>query len=226
MGKENRRSILAGGQVPISPPVLLHDDFEGALHWTKAGTGAGYQAAIVNTSSYNGSNSLAITTRVAGASAGDYCKASRAFAFRQPTELFFRFACNNAPGGSNLIGPEVFITITNDEHVWKFGYYINNSDKKIYLYDPTVNWSYFTTLANTSAPLDWCFHEFAVDLQANKYKFLRLFANEFDVSDQEFYHGTPSYATAGAEISIKATTVGASPTGLNIDDLTISEETW
>lgn len=65
------------GEVPSLGPVILFDDMEELLKWTKIGTGADYVVEKSQTEVYNKDYGLHIATRATDPADGDYVKASR-----------------------------------------------------------------------------------------------------------------------------------------------------
>lgn len=76
MGQEYIRRELILGSVPNLGPVILSDDMEGLFKWTGTGN-VGFTAEKSTTVAYNGSASMHLKTRVAGAAANDWVNALR-----------------------------------------------------------------------------------------------------------------------------------------------------
>lgn len=80
MGREYTRDLSILGNIPKAGPIILQDDFEEHLKWTKGGgAGAGGDAIfeLCDTVAYYGNNSLLMQTRTTGTTDGDIIHAER-----------------------------------------------------------------------------------------------------------------------------------------------------
>ncbi len=71
--------------------ILLYDDCEELLKFSKSGTGSDYNVTKDNTLAFTGSNSLKIVTRATTPAANDTCRATRTFPLRSLLDLEFLF---------------------------------------------------------------------------------------------------------------------------------------
>lgn len=221
MGEEYIRRIMVLGEVPSLGPVMMFDNMEDLLKWTKSGTGGDDLLEKSATVAFNGSASLHIKTRVTNAAADDLVKASRNFYQR--------------PGQRYSLESIFMVAVNANCKVVDFEFSIMDGVTRHYpgvRYDPVNGkWQYRTGAtaysdvpggAHDLAENRWHRLKFKVD--ENKKQITGLTADGLELRDLELaYYSVAGVLPVLAGFDLSIVSVGVTPPEAYFDDVLILE---
>ena len=221
MGEEYVRQILLLGYVPTLGPVVLYDDMEGLLKWTKE-DGVGDSVFEKNaTVAYNGSYSLHMKTRTTTATAGDLISGYRSTFQRTGGRYRIEFLMRiDASASAASTWVKVLIANGVDGKTWKISYDEVNA-----------KWQYFE---KTSGLIDIPgggqslvadqFHRVMFEIDENKREYISFTCDGLYVDMRGFLCDVVAGA---APVNMKVSfglVAGAAPPGeLYIEDVLVME---
>lgn len=221
MGDEYIRQIMVLGSVPAYGPVILWDNFESLLKWSKVGTGADYVVALVTTKAYNGGACLHVKTRTTGAAADDVVNAYR-YTFRRPG-LRYRVECVYE------FLAEAALKFLDFEFLSEDGAYLHHLQVA---YDPQNHkWQYrsgvatWTDIPGSSQNLaEGAWHRVMFEVDESSGYITKLVSDGLEVSRLELaYYKVANVAPVYAQVLLGLTSVAATPPEAWFDDVLVME---
>lgn len=221
MSREYTRRLSIIGDVPAFGEVVLFDDFESSLVWTKAETAGDTIFELDITTLYSGNHSLHLKTRTTDSAEDDFIRASRRFP-SPPSGLIsmaLLFLCPDfTPFKSLKISINVQTATSTKALVFQYDiingvFQYRNSDG---------GFTNITDLTLTLAPLFWHLLRFTADPTAGFYKYFNV--NEYSHYPVKIPIYEPSNGAALSSVAhIEIITAGAAPAELFINTFLIHE---
>lgn len=221
MSREYTRLISVVGNVPAHGPIVLYDDFEHLLKWTKY-LGEGDSVFELDPSfSFSKNQSLHIKTRTTDAAENDIIGA-RLLSYIPPSKrlnLSTHFSCPDYTLIKLLQFWFILFDGTNKHH------------SLLQLKTATPIWQYRDSIGTAIdvpdsglLPFDNAWHriQLLADLNTHKYIHMILDNNLFDLSALTYQHETDPKLTH-LEVEIQIRNTGAAPCELHIDDFLLHE---
>lgn len=221
MGDEYIRRIMVLGEVPSLGPVMLFDDMEDLLKWTKGGTGGDSVLEKSTTVAFNKLASLHIKTRATNPVIGDeeygYRRVYQRPGKRYRLECLFRF-----------VSKTLVDSVTFEARIFD-GTLLHGIGVKFY--PPEEKWAYRTGLATYTDfpgggqdlhPDSW--HRCSVEFDQASKKITRFVCDNLELSGLSLSYYTaadPSGLRLALYLSVKTETGAAAE--IYVDDLLLME---
>lgn len=221
MGEEFIRRIMVLGLVPSLGPVILYDDMESLLKWTKSGTGGDDLLEASGTVAYNGAKSLHAKTRATNPAADDKITAQRRV-FARPGKRY-RLEClfqGKTWAYIKFLSFRVLIYDGATEHHINMRW-TNDGDKWQYQ-SAVAAWTDIPDGSQVFLSASW--HRMAVEFDQAALKITRFVCDsmELDLTDVVYYSGALGGAQY-ADVQVEVQAVGTDPPEVFVDDLLLLE---
>lgn len=221
MGKEYLRDITVIGLVPSLGPVILFDDMEDLFKWSESDGVGDFVFEKDSAVAFNGSASLHMITRTAGAAPADVVTAWRRF-YQRPgkryrVELLWNLAAN---ARCNLVTFKVSIMDGSAEHRAAV-FYDSQNLKWLYMDSGSVPRDVVDGAQNLC---EGAWHRLMFEIDEVKGEYLRMVSDglEIDLGGTAYYNPSNGAVIKGSVLfSIKSQSTA--PPEINIDDVLIME---
>lgn len=221
MAKEYIRPTVILGQLPIAGQVVLTEDFENLLNWTKVGGEGDSIFELDPTISKQGNQSLHLKTRTTSADTGDIIGAQRLLHLLPSKVMSFLFS---------FLTPS--LALINDITLqFQWNDYVTVHTASFRFKPNTPIWEYYgtdeefhdiPTLAIELYQDSWHLTNLKINLAADRYISLQVDHLKSDLTGIAVHTTTPSPASY-LKTLIQFSTIGTTPAELYLDDILIHE---
>lgn len=221
MGEEYLRQVLIMGLVPVLGPVVVYDDMEDLLKWTKGGTGGDDSLALDAALAYNDNKSLQLKTRATAGVEDDFVTATRSViqrpGERYAVELLWRFDVT-----ARLKGFSVEMVLYDGVEYHRCGVKYD-MDNGIWMYsDGLTSWANIIGSDQAAAASAW--HRLRFEFDKSRAKMITIVADglEIDLTEYTYFSATSS-TSSEAQLIIRVTAKTTTEPSVNIDDVMVLE---
>lgn len=221
MGEEYVRRIMVLGEVAPLGPVVLSDDIEGVLKWTKDdGTGDSVFEKCA-TVAYNGSASLHMKTKTTGAAADDIIGARR-YSFQRPgkryrLEVIFRIEDRSDMKSCGFV---VWLYDGTYQHTVALNYDSQNGKWQYWGSDD----SYHDVTGGSQSLFQVAWHRLLMEYDEAKGEYVRMQCDGLGVDLSGVAYAKSSNTTGLRQtVKFQIITQGAAPAEAYFDDVLLME---
>jgi hypothetical protein len=221
MGQEFFQSRIVESSFGFGRGILLLEDCEGYIQWSKSGTGGDDILTMSNVAAFRGSYGMRLKTRTTGAAAGDEIFASRCLGWPESGRLVYR-ARIRPVGDAAIASVGLQLAVGNGVriHLAGLAYYPNTGEVKYV--DDTGGWVAIAALGQLILDIEWVSVEIVLDVLTFAYVSVccnGLRASLAGVGMYDSGASTRRYVNPGVQVL----TAGAAPAEAYADDFYVGE---